>query len=399
MVIQSKFFYVLIIVLSSCSISEKDKKIENPIDIAVLEEMKLSELNRLRVDAKDKLILNKGRIISFKVDSTSRNFTLVHSFYKDSISYFVNRNEFTNSIDFYNYDTGDLERRLTVNQEEPNGISKLEGFYVHNLDSIFAYSRRDNIIHLYDFEGELSEYYKMPNDKSFVLPTHIYSGMHYNSPSMYFSYSSIYPLDKLKDTVNMVGINLINNSISRVGPKTPSFLTENDIITTHSVTVFNKGHENKFLVKFKGFPLVYTYDIKSNSTKGYLVRSKYHNENVETWGGKEDKAVAYMEPAYGKVCYDPFRNVYYHLFSLDTPYLNEDGEKNTFDDKQMSVIITDTTFQILGEKLLEKNAYFRNMLVSEDGLMISTANAYNKDEKESEIRFQLFKLDSLQLEQ
>lgn len=393
-------FVFLVNTLISCNSSIEKTKVGNPISILKLEEMSLEEVNNLYVEKKEKLILKKDKIVSFNVDTTSRNFTLVHSFYKDTIPYFVNRNEFTNSIDFYNYHTGDLERRLTVNQEEPNGISKLEGFYVHNLDSIFAYSRQDAIIHLYDFAGELKEYYEMPHDKSFVLATNMYSSMYYlGVSSIYFSYSAIYPLNQLKDSVNIASFNLEKETLRRLGPKNAGFLTENNFLPTQASSVFSNGHGNNLLIKFGAIPITYVYDSKSNSTKAYLVRSKYHKNLIEPWDGKEDKAATYMKASYKKVCYDPYRKVYYHLFSLDTPYLNEAGEKNTFDDKQMSVIITDTTFQVLAEKLLEKNTYFRNMLVSEEGLMISTANAYNKDEKESEIRFQVFKLDSLRLEQ
>lgn len=383
--------------LFGCSSSE-DEYADQPFNPDEISEFSLNQINNLKVKRKDSLTLEKVRIVKFKVDTTSRNFTLVHSFYKDSTAYFVNRNEFTNSIDFYNYQTGNLKRRLIVKQEEPNGITKLEGFYIHNLDSIFAYSRNDNIIHLYDFNGDLKEYYRMPNDKSFVIPTHIYSGMYYfqdPEPSIFFSYSAIYPLDQLKDSANVVSFNLMDKSLKRVGPLNPNFITSHNFLQTRRSSFFSNGHGDNLLIKFSAFPITYVYNIKTEKKYAYLVKSKYHESFIKPWDGKENKDAAYMKASYGKVCYDPFRNLYYHLFSLETPYLNEEGEKNTFDDKQMSVIITDTTFQVIGEKLLEKNTYFRNMFVSEEGLLVSTFNIYNENESESEIRFQLFNLRSV----
>jgi hypothetical protein len=380
-----------------CSSSENEYA-DQPFSSEEISELSLKQINNLKVKRKDSLTLEKDRIVKFKVDSTSRNFTLVHSFYNDSISYFVNRNEFTNSIDFYNYQTGDLEKRLTLKQDEPNGISKLEGFYIHNLDSIFAYSRRDNIIHLYNYEGNLKEYYKMPNDKSYIIPTHIYSGMYFfedPEPSIYFSYSAIYPLKQIKDTSTMVRFNIESETIERLGPKYSAFVTNNDFLPTRYTRVFSNGHGYNLINKFVAIPVTYVFDINTNKTKVYLIKSKYHKSSIKPWDGKENKDAAYMKASYGKICYDPYRKVYYHLFSLDTPYLNEESDKNTFDDKQMSVIITDTTFQIIGEKLLEKNTYFRNMFVSEEGLLVSTFNIYNKNETESEIRFQLFNLQSV----
>jgi hypothetical protein len=386
---------LVIIFLCSCDVFEKKIKIHQPLSESDLENYTLNEVNKFYVNPNSDYTLIKDQIVSFKIDSTSRNFTLVHSFYKDSVAYFVNRNEFTNSIDFYNYQTGDLEKRLTLKQEEPNGITKLEGFYIHNLDSIFAYSRRDNIIHLYDFNEGFKKHFDLPNDKSYVLATNIYSDMLYESGSIYFSYSAIYPLNQLKDTTTIFNYNLKNGIIKKTGPKYPKFIAGNNFLPNQHSNSFFVGHNNNIIIRFRAFPISYVYYVDSDITKVFLVKSKYHKNPVEPWDGMEDKDATYMKASYGKVCYDPYRKVYYHLFSLNTPYLNEEGEKNTFDDKQMSVIITDTTFQVLGEKLLEKDTYFRNMLVSEEGLLISTANAYNKEENESEIRFQLFKLDSL----
>lgn len=390
---KSSIIQILFIVFFSCS-SKKSEIAVKSFDSEQISQLTLEQVNDLSVLYSDSLTLIKDRIVSFNVDTNSRNFTLIQSFYKDSISYFANRNEFTNTIDFYNYDSGDLEKRLALQNEEPNGITSLKGFYIHNLDSIFAFSGRDNIIHLYNFEGVLKKYYQMPYDGSYVITTHIFSDMYYDDSSIYFAYSAIYPLQQIKDTSTIVSFNLENESLERIGPKYTQFITDHNFLPTQYTRNFSKGHDNKLLIKIVAFPLTYVYDIKSRKTKAYLVKSKYHKTKIEPWDGKEDKDATYMKATYYKVSYDPYRMVYYHLFSMDTPYFNENGEKNTFDDKQMSVIITDTSFRVVGEKLLDKNTYFRNMLVSEEGLLISTANAYNKEENESEIRFQLFKLIS-----
>jgi hypothetical protein len=95
--------------------------------------------------------------------------------------------------------------------------------------------------------------------------------------------------------------------------------------------------------------------------------------------------------------YDQYRNVYYRFAFLAIDLLNENNERNTIEDKIISVIILNEKFEKIGETLLPPNKYyFHTMFVEKEGLYISATNYKNSDLKEDRLAYGLFTLKGIQ---
>lgn len=77
--------------------------------------------------------------LSFSLDRNTRNWTQVLFIYqdKDGKEYLTFQNEGYNEILFYDFDTQNLQFKVTPEISGNNGVGIAFGYHIHNLDSIF----------------------------------------------------------------------------------------------------------------------------------------------------------------------------------------------------------------------------------------------------------------------
>ncbi|WP_188467409.1 DUF4221 family protein [Marivirga lumbricoides] len=391
--------YLLILLLMGCNYSKENKTISGQVSIEELREATLEEIMEWENDVQEDLTLTYSREIDFPVDSTSRNFSIYSGYYQDNETgeeFFVNNNEFINSIDFYSIEKEALQHRVLIDKDEFTGLRNISGFYVANRDSIYVYSNNQLKMLLVDFKGNTLASYSFPATYANKLLTHMFSKFFVKDDVAIINYNSFLPAKFLADSLTGATIDLKTNEIKKIGAFFPKSYIDIGYAPTFYNSRFNRGQRNSIVTRLAALPLLFKYDIYSDSLKAFVVKSKYHTKVIEPWDVESERAYEYLKGDYYFTLYDEFRHVYYSVFSLELPIKDPStGLLNDLEDKQMSIIITDTTFKYRGEVLLEKDIYFRNMVVIEDGLLISTASINNSTERENLMGFHLYKLDSL----
>jgi hypothetical protein len=114
------FIYFILIFLVSCSNKNPNDSIEyRKIEFAV----------------------NKGYTLN--LDSLTFQYSPSTQYYrfKDYGDCFVFLNQGLNCLEIYSLETGSLIRRIRYSIEGSNGVGFLEGFYIHNEDTIVVQSR------------------------------------------------------------------------------------------------------------------------------------------------------------------------------------------------------------------------------------------------------------------
>jgi hypothetical protein len=122
----------------------------------------------------DKFTLVETEIKKFPLDSVTstgeRNFQYFEDKNKEYFCYF-NRKD--NTILFYDYKKANLDFKLALNKDGPDGVGEISGFLVHNLDSIFVYRYGGALLYLINKNGKVKNKYdlKSSNPLSLSPPT------------------------------------------------------------------------------------------------------------------------------------------------------------------------------------------------------------------------------------
>ena len=104
--------------------------------------------------------------LSFVLDSDTKNELRVYSIYKEKEGkeYFTFQNPNTNTILFYNLQKQNLEFKVNFPIDGNNGIGFANGYYIHNLDSIYVPNRDIKEISLVNKNGTLITKYSYDKD-------------------------------------------------------------------------------------------------------------------------------------------------------------------------------------------------------------------------------------------
>ena len=80
--------------------------------------------------------------LSFPIDSDTKNNFNIYSVYKDKDGkeYFTFQNIENNTIHFYDLKQQKPTFRITPSQEGSNGVGRIFGYYIQNLDSIYVFN-------------------------------------------------------------------------------------------------------------------------------------------------------------------------------------------------------------------------------------------------------------------
>ena len=125
-----------------------------------------------------------------------------------------------------------------------------------------------------------------------------------------------------------------------------------------------------------------------------------HSKEFRPFDPKEEANMTYIEEyfveetRYYRIIFDGYRNLYYRVVLHGIPYRNGDGTKNLYQDKPFSILILNENFQTLCEYSFPAKTYdFRNMVVTNEGLWISTGNDLNPASPQNALEYELFQID------
>lgn len=344
-------------------------------------------------------LIEKGKK-EFLLDSNTSYQTLMMSVYavpKSSKRYLVYENRIGQTVQFYDFDEGNLAKEIKYEREGPNGVGKIRGFYVHTLDSVYLMSSKHYQLILVDSMGKVLNRYPLISRDTQVADWSL-PAIYTSTPAIlkdgilnFFGFPESKPIHKKQPVLAIQ----LSNFVCELRYRYPKLYQMGEswgmLGGQVSVTATPTG---SFLYSFACDPYVYETTDHETDLK-HFAGSRFF-ERTEPWekGMGDGAEEAYVtRSCFRGIVYDSFREVYYRFTHLKLPALNARNERNTIWNKPMSVIILNNKFQVIGETRLESNRYdFRNWLVVKEGLLICNSNQHNPDLEEGKLKFTLFVL-------
>lgn len=322
-------------------------------------------------------------------------------------------NEKNNTIDIFNIDAKKLTHQVNLSETLVSGYSvankrknSINSICIESFDSIFLLAERG----LYIVNNSGKSIFTINNlnvPKGGVENQIIYRN-HGNFP-IYFDLESknIYMngfcnkystySDKFYNEAIEYSYNLNSGETTQLPMKfSEIFKTGYFSVSIYpSRLVTDRGH----IYTFEQDPNIYIYD---KSKKEIMVKggkSKFQTETIpyfsKTIKFSKDKEMAYLRtvPSYGKLLYNPYKNLFYRFFKQGQASKNKEGLYNTELDKYESLMIFDSDFNVLNEISLERYKYFSNFsFVIKDGLLIPDKDFYDSLNNSNSLKFHLISI-------
>ena len=308
----------------------------------------------------------------------------------------------TTQLYFYDFDTEKFLSKVTLEQEGPDGVGMLSGYYIKDFNHIYVSSFVYQGIIRVDTTGVIVQ--KIPYRKtgsgykiisSYNASSHPYLPPIFIGDKMYITQQNNERFCPAEKTPISVAIDTIQKKYTSL-PLTFSILTEKQVKSNGDR--FSRDYDGKnFIYSFYVDEDILVTSIDHAEVKRIKAKSKYINTPDEKLDFESESApIKVLTLArYGDLIYDPHREVYYR-FAYPKTELEDNVNwwgKAIYGRKKFSVIILDKDFQIIGETLFPEAIYNPYAsFVSKEGLYISRDYQMNYDQSEDFMTFELFKL-------
>ncbi len=283
-------------------------------------------------------------------------------------------NGLLNSFDFYNLGTGNFEQSIELKEN-----NKIDGFYIHNKDSIFAINKRENKIALYSSEGDkINEY---DYDSLLSKPVKFESYSSHNAPLIFKSnklYINIGAMLKVRGYLKQPKLLITDIGEKGIGSA---------IKTIYFPEKYQKGKDYNFY--YPGYTLapseeilasfeVSHYVYKYNGTKRvgkYLIKSAYL-DSFNVFNPKKMRDRKYnvkfqiKSGRYGGIFYDKYRNLYYRLVLHPQELIDDENRPNRSWHRSWSIIVCDSNLEVIDEIYMKKKKYYPYIYITSEGLLI-----------------------------
>ena len=353
-------------------------------------------------------LIKTDKTLSFPLDSETRSFARALFPFTDSDGkeYLTFQNALKNEILFYEMNSGKFLYKIKPDMEGPNGIGRLSGYYINDLNHIYLTGLSKPDVILIDSTAEVKERMNYGSTSDGLMVDHASST------------SNLYkPFIILGKKMYLVVRN------NRWAERSPVSLTI-DIHTKEveylpfEYPVFavsdrkDRGSSTEYYLSrcFDGDNFIYSFHYDQNiyvtppdhqSVRKIPVKSKYVSK-VEFSELKKsgDPMKNLIETSnYGNLYFDSYRNVYYRIAY---PKNNVDARDNftelfNYGRKVFSIMILDRDFQIIGETLFPEYIYNPTiMFIREEGLYISASHVKNQNYDDDVLIFECFQLETIQ---
>lgn len=349
-----------------------------------------------------KIKFTKAYTIEFDIKKETEAQSKYLFYYLNGINEFlVNLNKDDNILEFYDFKSKKLFYEINLNKN-PETSPKLWGFYVHNLDSIFTLRYRENIIAIIDTAGNVRSKWQITdniyNSKKYELTAWANCPFYYKDKKIFVN-SRIFSYKEFYDVPSWLIIDLSYQPplLTKTGTFPNIYRQGKDYYAFNSYGVLNEN--NQLIFSFEIDPNLYVYN-KDSFTAILPAKSRYLDDGFEEFDTTQVMDLNYVSKyqiisgKYSQIIYDKFRNLYYRMVHHKQQHENPDGTINEYFDKEWSIIIMDASFNILDEiKMESRKYYFNNILVTQDGLLISNNHELNAHYTPNKFSFSLFKIE------
>lgn len=372
-------YVIFIITLCSCDIRHRESIHQNPFP-----------------NYEDKFTLIEKAVISLPLDSMTATGESNFQYFEnsDSTQYFcyLSRNE--NSILFYNLEQSELDFKLKLKKEGPDGVGTITGFLVHNLDSIYVYQYRAALLHLVNRQGRVLRRYDLkstdslslysPYVSSYMPMTKVGESMYFNAWGARKEYSknTHYPENLT------IRLDLIHDSLDYSFRYPDIYKT--GIWGTQLHVMYNTYNPNinKFIYSFPIDHYVYITDhqgaiIQKYAGSHYLdqVKPISQKNRISPPPPDEEVKMEAIQATYRSIKYDPYNDMYFRVVFKgisEEDYHSNHPIKSKF--SKASIIILDNRFEKVGEVDLENYKFWpNNIFFTREGFHIMQMDFEDED--------------------
>ncbi len=337
-----------------------------------------------------------------KNSAYNKNYTLQTI---DTNEYIITVNHDKNLVLFYSPVTRQIKKQIKYKYDGPNGVGIISFATAHNWDSIFLIRLHTNNIFLTDSSGRVKRRFELSETvlgnpiwniaASFATPMVLYNNKLYldNIPNIYV-FTKAFWNKKLA-----LIYHLTDNKVYAYGnypeiyKKGINFggynLNENRIINKHGQSIFSFTMDNHLYV-YNDTALIKKVPVPSRYVKedAPVPKKKLTGFNYE-----DDWLYDMSRGSYKWMVYDKYHNMIYRLVLHSMPAYDAEGNRNKWLDKPFSIQIIDSNFRLVGEVPFPgKTYFFRNIMASKRGLLISLSNDKNPITEENKLILARFKL-------
>lgn len=344
----------------------------------------------------------------FKLDKKTRFITnSISATYKteEEIVSFLNSDNQT--IEIFNYKSGEKISEIKLDQEGPNGVGNIgysSAHYFHNEDSIFVYNRQTSPIFLLDRNGKVLNKFKItdysdpsniPVPNSMTLsPIHFLEGQLFltcalkNYEEDFSGYPSLLSLN-IKDgkvkylaTLPSIYSAAFWGAYFKYDPSMTIDHINHQLVLSYPVDHFiytknlKSGVEDKHFIGSEFIAEILPYESDPAFFLSRNPKERDEKENIHSFSTSE----------YRGIIFDKNRNVYYRL-----ALIRPSKEKVLQGDKEFSfsIIIMDENFKKIGENLFSTKIYDPSTIfLTSEGLNFFRKDIYEQDE--DIIQFEIF---------
>jgi len=301
------------------------------------------------------------------------------------------------SIQFYDFKHNKITREVLLETEGPNGIGKSRGVFVKNFDSLYVLSPFHYSIYLINNEGKVLDKYQWLNSTAEIKSSSM-AGIYSTSPAILLEDQlHIFAVPetgyKKKVTFESGNVNLTLNlrskevSLNYNYPETYRKRMFGNLFLKIDRT---KTATNNILYSFGADNLIYETNYH-DINRSYFAGSSYFDEAIPLQNLDNADDHQMLTGYYSGIKYDRYRKLYYRLAVHPIDLVNVQNQRNHLKDKQLSVIVLDENFKIVGETLLPtKRHLYTTWFVGEAGLYISNHNRSNSLIGENVLSFTIY---------
>ena len=368
----------------------------------------LYSCNKKHTESNTVALIKTNKTLSFPLDYETRNLIISLFPFTDSEGkeYLTFQNERKNAILFYEMNSGKFLYKIEPALEGPDGIGRLFGYHIQDLNTIYLTTLIKSEVILIDSAAHVKERINFRTDSAGLLINTA------NSTSS--NYRPIVIMD------NKLFLAARNNRFAKRHPvsftidlqtKELDFLPFEYPVFPVSSDKSKEGSIEYYLSRdFDGLNFVYSFHYDENiyvvspdhqSFRKIPVKSRYVRKvefsELMTSG---DEMKNFIETSnYGNLYFDRYRDVYYRVAYPKNTVDAKDNfiELANYGRKVFSIMILDRDFRILGETLFPEYIYNPTvMFIREDGLYISSSHIKNPNYDDDWLTFDCFQLQTIE---
>lgn len=343
--------------------------------------------------------------ITVPLDNTTANqFDLIQYVENINSEFIIVENKKLKTLNFYSLNNDEFNFKIELDSVlQVYGINDMEGFYFHNLDSIFIFRKYtldkfllidQKLIKVKLIKSDVRGYYNHTSRTR--NPPHFYNNSLYNLiiPNIDFSH-----LDNFNDYIGIESeIDLVSLNSKFLDITYPEDYEGNSWGMSHAIPCRTINSKNELVYSFGITPDIYVFNLQtekvSKRTMNSDVSVKITPMNIEDPIGLQYLEYFIEQDFFSEILYDKYRKVYYRIIKKGMNFTKSNGENQIWENKPSILLVLDEGFNQIAKYNLEpyNKFYVRDIFVGREGLYISNNHPENTNINEDFAIFSLLKL-------